>query len=176
MLIKMVPSINAKYASLYETIVDDCGNNYVAKLINGQMAWVSNENPGCPTISADFMSVNDVLIGTDNKEYIVMMSKNTKYWSLKKSKSKNNKTQKDSSTGHPSISANIMSIGDVLVGTDGNEYIVKNINGQKQYTVHQKIYKWSKSGVLYQTLENMDSEYCPRKKMSNKKSSKKMNT
>jgi hypothetical protein len=182
LFLEMVPSISARYASLYETIVDDCGKNYIAKLINGEMAWVSNENPGCPTISADLMSVNDVLVGTDNKEYIVGMSNNIKYWSLKKNKitkmQSKYKDQTDKSNGHPVISADIMSVGDILVGTDGNEYIVKVINGQKQYIVHQKIYKWSKSGVLYTTLESSttnDNGYNSRQQMSSKKSSKKIN-
>lgn len=177
----MVPSINAEYASLYETTTDDCGDCYIAKFVDGEMTWVLSDNPGCPTISANFMSVNDVLVGTDGNEYIVVKSNKTKSWSLKgnKGNKKNSKSKDQKSNGFPTISVDMMSVGDVLVGTDGNEYIVKNINGKKQYIVHQKIYKWSKSGVLYKTLENssnMDSEHCSRKKTSSKKSSKKINT
>lgn len=170
----MVPSISAKYASLHETIVDDNGKNYIAKMVCGEMTWILHDNPGCPTISANIMSVGDVLMGTDNKEYIVMMSGNIKSWSIK-TKKNNNKTkdQGSKSNEHPLILASFMNVGDILVGQDNNEYIVKIINGEKQYTVHQKIYKWSKSGVMYKTVDNsttIDSGYCSRKKASKKKS------
>lgn len=155
----MAPS--AKYASLYDTMVDETGKQYIAKLCDGEMTWVLNENPGCPVISACIMNVGDILIGTDKQEYIVMMLNNTKYWSLKtinqnnkKQKDQRGNTQRGSSNGIPLICPNIMNIGDIVQGTDGNEYIVKNINGDKQYVIHQKIYKWSKSGVLYKTLDN----------------------
>jgi hypothetical protein len=91
------------------------------------------------------------------------MLKNTKCWSLK---NKNNKKQKDqigTSNGYPVISPSVMNIGDVVKGTDGNEYTVKCIKGEKQYVIHQKVYKWSKSGVLYKTLDNTtitDNEGC----------------
>lgn len=170
----MTPS--AKYASLYDTMVDETGKQYIAKLCNGEMTWVLHENSGCPIISACIMNVGDILIGTDKQEYIVMMSNNTKYWSLKTT-NKNNKKQnkqKDQigekkTNGYPIISPTIMNSGDIVQGTDGNEYIVKIINGEKQYVVHQKVYKWSKSGVLYKTFDNntltMDSGSCstPRK-------------
>lgn len=160
----MVPSVSAKYASLHESVVDDSGNNYTAKLVDGKMTWVFNENSGCPTIAANIMSVGDILTGNDNNEYIVMMSNNTKYWSLKKKKSNKTQTkskdQSEKSIGCPLISANIMSVGDVLVGTDGNEYVVKLINGEKQYVIHQKIYKWSQTGVMYKTVDSSTSADC----------------
>jgi hypothetical protein len=176
----MVPSINAEYASLYETTTDDCGNCYIAKFVDGEMTWVLNDNPGCPTISANFMSINDVLVGTDGNEYIVVKSNKIKSWSLKNTNSnsnkKNSKSKDQISNGFPSISADFMSVGDILVGTDGNEYIVKIVNELKQYTVHQKIYKWSKSGVLYKTLENSSINECGNSSRQSKKSSKKKNT
>jgi hypothetical protein len=149
-------AVSAKYASLYDTMVDDTGKQYIAKLCNGVMTWVLTENSGCPVISASVMSVGDVLIGTDKQEYIVTISNNMKHWSLKTSNSKKQKKQKDQTgnlNGCPVISPSIMNIGDIVKGTDGNEYIVQNINGQKQYIIHQKVYKWSKSGALYKTLD-----------------------
>lgn len=148
---------SAKYASLYDTMVDETGKQYIAKLSQGEMIWVLHENSGEPTIPASIMSVGDILIGTDKKEYIVMMSNNNKYWSLKTTnikKQNKNKDQLEKSIGCPLISLSEMNVGDILIGTDGNEYIVKNINGKKQYVIHQKIYKWSKSGVLYKTLDD----------------------
>lgn len=171
----MAPS--AKYASLYDTMVDEAGKKYVAKLCNGEMTWVSNENSGCPLISASIMSVGDILIGTDKQEYIVMMSNNNKYWSLK---TKINKKQKDQmpgkTNGYPVISPSLMNIGDVVKGSDGNEYIVKNVNGEKQYIIHQKVYKWSKSGVMYKTLDNtitMDNGDYPASRQKSKSKLKK---
>lgn len=182
---EMAPS--AKYASLYDTMVDETGKQYIAKLCKGEMTWVLNENSGSPVISACIMNVGDILIGTDKQEYIVMMSKNTKYWSLNTT-NKNNKKQnkqKDQigtgkTNGYPVISPNIMNIGDIVQGTDGNEYIVKMINGEKQYVVHQKVYKWSKSGVLYKTFDNnvmtTESGSCPTpRQMSRSKTKKQYN-
>lgn len=178
---------SAKYASLYDTMVDDSGTLYIAKLCDGEMTWVLNTNSGCPVISACIMNTGDSLIGTDNQEYIVMMSNNTKYWSLKttnKNNMKQNK-QKDQtghsprrkSNGYPVISPSIMNVGDVIEGMDGNEYIVKIINGEKQYAIHQKVYTWSKSGVLYKTLDNntttMDTGSCPTPRQMSRSKTKK---
>ncbi len=168
----MVPSISAKYASLNDTIVDNSGKHYIAKMIGGEMTWVSIEKPSCPTISPDYMNVGDVLIGNDNKEYIVMMSNNKKIWTLKKSKNNNKQTSSDQSTAYPVISVENTNVGDIYVGRDGNEYIVKLIKGKKQYVVHQKIYKWSQSGVMYKTLENSNNLDCGYSPMNTNKHSR----
>jgi hypothetical protein len=162
-------------------MVDETGKQYIAKLCNGEMTWVLNETSGCPVISACIMNVGDTLIGTDKQEYIVMMSNNSKYWSLKNTGNKKQNKQKDqtsnssNSNGYPVISPSIMNIGDIVKGTDGNEYIVKNINGEKTYIIHQKVYKWSKSGVLYKTLDNTETDskcYSVPKQISRSKTKK----
>lgn len=169
---------SAKYASLYDTMVDETGKQYIAKLCNGVMTWVINENSGCPVISASVMSVGDVLIGTDKQEYIVMISNSMKHWSLKTSNHKKQNKHKDQTgnlNGGPIISPSIMNIGDIVKGADGNEYIVKNINGQKQYIIHQKVYKWSKSGALYKTLDHStitDNGNCPNSRQKSRSKTK----
>lgn len=115
----MVPSISAKYASLYESVVDDNGDTYIAKLIKGRMTWVYDRNSGYSS----------------------------------------NRKQNDQSSGYPSTPACYMSVGDIVTGEDGNEYIVKFIKGKNQYRIHQKIYTWCQTGALYTTLDNDDCGY-----------------
>lgn len=165
---------NAEYASLYETVIDDDGDEWIAKLHEGKMTWILNRMSAFPTVDPDIMSVGDIAIGTDGKNYIVMMSNNKKRWTLHKpdtKKQNKNKDQSRNTNGYPLNCPSTMNIGDILVGTDGNEYIVKDIKGKKQYVIHQKVYKWSKSGVLYKTLNNtsdIDSGSCPRKMSKNR--------
>lgn len=176
----MLPSV--EYASLYETVVDDDGDEWIAKLYEGKMTWILNKMSGFPKLDPDIMSVGDIVIGTDGENYIVMMSNNKKRWTLYKSNQRKQNKHQDqlkNTKGVPLNSLSTVNIGDILVGTDGNEYIVKDINGKKQYVIHQKIYKWSKSGVLYKTLENtkdMDCKSCStQKKLSRNKTIKQNN-
>jgi hypothetical protein len=168
----MSPSMSARYASLYDITVGDDGKQYIAKMIDSEMKWVLNDKNGFPLISLDVMDIDDIVKGTDGNDYIVMMSKNKKYWALKKNGNKKKpsvmKNTKDQLQGLPTISIEIMDIDDVLKGSDGNEYIVKKVNGVKQYVIHQKIYSWSKSGVLYKTLDTNSECYSMTKKSNTK--------
>ena len=112
-IVNMLPS--AKFACLYDTIYDDNGDEYIAKLRNGKMTWVFNNNSGCST----------------------------------KSNNRNRNTN-----GYPSDNVYNYDVGDIVYGTDGNEYIVKSIKGKKRFVIHQKIYEWSGSGVLYKTFDD----------------------
>lgn len=161
----MAPPTSARYASLYDTYTSEDGKTYIAKMVNGEMTWVplacghSQE----PKVPASVMDVGDVLIGEDKKEYIVKMLQGNKVWSFNgkrqdKDKDKHKKDKACKATSNfPSVPAEVLDIGDVQVSDDGTEYIVKLVNGDKQYILHQKSYKWSKTGVLYTSLESGDS-------------------
>lgn len=85
----------------------------VTKLAKGGNNTTSYE----PMISADIMSVNDVLKGQDGNEYIVKKVNGKKVWQLYNI--------------FPLISASIMSLGDVLTSKDGGEYVVIKTNNEK---------------------------------------------
>jgi hypothetical protein len=165
-LMSMASVMSAKYASLYDTYVADDGKTYIAKLISGEMTWVLLPcgDKREPTIPATVMDVGDVLIGEDKKEYIVMMSKGNKIWSLK-----NKQPKQKAQSKFPVVPVEVLDVGDIQVADDGTEYIVKLVNGDKQYTLYQKSYKWSKTGVMYTTLDSGD--YCPSSSKSKSKSS-----
>lgn len=175
----MAPTKSAQYAELYDTYVADDGKTYIAKMVSGEMTWVilpcghSQE----PKVPATVMDQGDILIGEDKQEYIVTMSKGSKVWLLnskKKDKNSNNKHNIDRTASKlPLVPADVLDIGDIQVSHDGTEYIVKLVNGNKQYILHQKSYKWSKTGVMYTTLESGDSESYQRSSSKMKSSSKK---
>ncbi len=161
----MAPSTSAEYVCLYDRCSDDDGKTYIAKFVGGKMAWVlETSDQQCPLVPADLMNEGDVLIGEDKREYTVMVSKKgIKSWALKQSKMK--KAKKNNSDIPivpciPDMPVDVLDVGDIQTGCDGTEYIVKMIGGVKQYVVYQKSYKWSKTGVMYTTLEN-DCGYSP---------------
>ena len=186
---------SAKYASLYDIMVDEDGRQHIAKLRNGIMTWVLDEN--CPSISLDIMKIGTILTGRDGNDYIVKMSNNSKCWLLNSKYASSHDIMVDEDGRQhiaklykgkriwvldencPSTPVDILSIGDVLIGRDGNEYIVKKVNGKQQYVIHQKIYKWCKSGVLYKTLDNTEGtdsgSFSTPKRMSRNKSKKQYN-
>lgn len=161
---------SAKYASLYETCVTDDGRTYIAKLIGGEMTWVllPSGDKREPTVLATVMDVGDVLIGEDKQEYIVMMSKGKKKWSLN-IKQQRQKNEQQALSKFPSIPADVLDVGDTQVAENGTEYIVKLVNGEKKYIVHQKSYKWSKTGGLYTTLESGDTHSSSKSRTYSKK-------
>lgn len=148
---------SAKYACLYDTYIADDGNTYIAKLIDGEMHWSPHGDKQEPNIPASVMDVGDIMIGEDKKEYIVMMSKGKKIWHLTQKHQKANKTTKQL-TRLPVVPVEVLDVGDIQVAEDGTEYIVKLVNGDKKYSLYQKSYKWSKTGVMYTTMEVGD---CP---------------
>jgi hypothetical protein len=169
----MTSAKSAKCASLYDTHVADDGKTYIAKLISGEMTWVllpcgDKQEPNIP---ATVMDVGDILIGEDKKEYIVMMSKGIKIWSLKNKQQKHKTSKTETKSKFPVVPVEVLDVGDIQVAEDGTEYIVKLVNGDKKYSLHQKSYKWSKTGVMYTTLESGDSGcYCPSSSKSKSRS------
>lgn len=142
----MAPLYSAAYASLYERATDDDGQTYIAQMICGEMMWI---------MDVDMSFIRE----------------------LSEKPKKNNKKTKDQTGGKyrlPAESAYQLEVGDIRTGGDGNEYIVKLVGNKKQWTIHQKIYKWSKSGVMYKTLDNSvtDNESSSRIKTSRKSSNK----
>lgn len=156
----MAPSTSAEYACLYDRCCDDDGRTYIAKLVGGKMTWVieKSDQQG-PSISAALMDEGDILIGEDKREYTVIVSKKgVKSWALKQSKTTKAKQNNDKNI--PDMPVDVLDVGDIQTSRDGTEYIVKMIGGVKQYVVYQKSYKWSKTGVMYTTLE-ADCGYSP---------------
>jgi hypothetical protein len=141
----MVPSINVNLVALYDTAYDSNGVEYIARYVCCELTWVPLEH-----VKQGKTKVGQVL---NNK--------------IGKTKSPQKK-----SGGLPSAPACHQSVGDVLVGTDGNEYIVKNCGDENTYVLHQKIHKWSKSGAMYVSVDN--NGYSSSKQKSRKSSSKKI--
>ena len=164
----MAPRTRAEYASLYEKVVDDKGDIYIAKLINGKMTWVLCPPTKCPDFPAVLLRVGDVMTGEDGQEYIVALVKGVETWVLHKPKASKKKLT-SSTTKTPCTPASMYDVGDIQIGGDGNEYIVALVHGEKQYVLHQKSHKWSKTGVLYTTLTDENCGYSSSKSKSKSK-------
>lgn len=100
---------------------------------------------------ACYASLYDTYTEDDGTVYIAKYIKGKMSWVLLNgTQTTKQRKQRKQQTTLPDIYD--MSVGDI-VWSCGTEYIVKWINGEKQYVVHQKSYKWSKSGVLYADMD-----------------------